>query len=119
MKMATKTAAAHLDRTRATHSLDFTSVNWFGTRYTFAAGQQSRAVALLWSEFDKGEFTLSEKTIGEHIGSSADDYELRKTFQLGGKGRPMHPAWGVMIVRAGRNLYRLARPATAKKGRAA
>ena len=99
----------------ATHSLDFTTVVWFGQRYIFAAGQQARAIALLWSEWEKGGFTLSEKTIGDHIGSSADNYELRSTFRLTLPGRPMHPAWNKMIVRVGRNLYKLQRPQSQRK----
>lgn len=99
------------------HSEDFTSVNWFGSKYTFDAGQQAKAVGLLWAEFEKGEHGLAERTIGEQIGSNSNNYRLAHTFRIKnkrkGRGQPgflPHPAWGAMIQKAGSGVYRLARP---------
>jgi hypothetical protein len=87
----------------ATHSTDFTTVKWFGTAYTFDDGLQAKAVGELWGEFEKGEHGLSEKTIGERIGSSANNYRLANTFRY-------HPAWGTMIVKVRQGIYRLQKP---------
>jgi len=82
------------------HSSDFTTVTWYDTLYIFDDGLQAKAVALLWTEYDKGEMGLSEKTIGEKIGSSAANYRLDSTFRN-------HPAWGTMIVKVRQGVYRL------------
>jgi hypothetical protein len=101
------------------HSLDFTSVDWFGQRYTFRPGQQAKAIELLWAEWVRGDFCLSEKTIGDRIGSSSDNFRLLLLFESSklpskknpSRRRETHPAWGVMIVRAGAGLYKLSAPA--------
>jgi hypothetical protein len=76
---------------------------------------------LLWAEWEKGDFTLSEKTIGEKIISANDNYRLRHTFRVvatakKGRGKvTMHPAWGTMIVAGGKGLFRLASVPNPKK----
>ena len=87
----------------ATHSEDFTTVDWFGTRYLFGDGLQAKAVGCLWAEHEKGEHGLSEKTIGEKIGSEASNYRLVSTFRK-------HPAWNTMIVKVQQGIYRLKKP---------
>ncbi|QNN24938.1 hypothetical protein HED60_22545 [Planctomycetales bacterium ZRK34] len=95
-----------------THSVDFTSVNWYGTRYTFSKGNQAQAVKILWEAWMNGGHSLSQETIGEKIGSSASRFEMRKTFrnrQRGGS-QTMHPAWDTMIQGDGKGCYRLVMP---------
>lgn len=96
-----------------THSSDFTSVNWFGTRYRFSKGNQAESVRVLWEAWEAGEFSLSQETIGEEIGSHATRFELRKTFRqrkVEGRGFESHPAWGTMIQSVGKGCYRLVKP---------
>ena len=102
---------------QASHSADFTSVNWFGTRYQFAPGQQAHAVEVLWSEYERGGHGLAEATIGEMIESESVHFRLAHVFRR--NSRPegskdpvvtMHPAWETMIRKVGRGVYRLAEP---------
>jgi len=93
-----------------THSDDFTSVNWFGTPYTFAKGLQAEAVRVLWEARDNGTPRLSEKTIGDKIGSANDQFRLEHVFKPTNKRtrkREAHPAWGTMIKRAGKGIFAL------------
>jgi len=95
------------------HSEDFTSVDWFGTRHTFSKGNQAEAVRVLWEAWKQGGHSLSQETIGERIKSSADRFELRKTFRqrkAKGDGYGLHPAWGTMIQQDGKGCFRLVRP---------
>ncbi len=86
------------------HSVDFTSVCWEGKEYQFKK-TQARCVGLLWDNL-----TLSEKTIGEKIESDADHFRLQHVFRST-RGKGMHPAWGKMIVRRGKGIFGLNRPA--------
>jgi hypothetical protein len=92
---------------QASHSDDFTSVNWFGTVYHFNT-TQADCIRLLWAEWERGGFGLSEMTIGDKIGSVSDRYRLAHTFRA--KKGGCHPAWGTMIRKAGRGVYRLYPP---------
>ncbi len=106
-------ANSSTENAEPTHSPDFTSVDWFGTRYTFAKGNQAQAVRVLWEAWAKGEHSLSQETVGERIESSADRFEMRKTFRrrkTEGKGYEPHPAWGTMIQQYGKGCFRLVRP---------
>jgi hypothetical protein len=96
----------------ATPSEDFTSVIWFGTPFTFSKGMQAESVRLLWEAWAKKTPTLSEKTIGDKIGSSADGFQLAKVFRTKKqtRGHTVHPAWGTMIQRAGKGIYQLLPP---------
>lgn len=88
------------------HSEDYTSVAWFGERYQFTK-TQALCVKHLWAEWEKSEgLSLSEKTIGEKIGSAADNYKLKHTFRVkrNNKSR-QHPAWGKMIVSSGKGMF--------------
>ncbi|MHB1157675.1 MAG: hypothetical protein ACYC26_12680 [Phycisphaerales bacterium] len=93
---------------KATHSEDFTSVEWFGTRYDFAKGNQAESVRVLWTEWEKGGHSLSEKTIGEKIESSAEHFRLVHVFRS--KDNKMHSAWGTMIVSSGKGVFSLNSP---------
>ena len=104
------------ERTQAepecSHSPDFTSVVWFGTRYSFGKGNQAEAVRVLWEAWENGGHSLSQELIGERTGSAAARFELRKVFRSrkpDGSYEP-HPAWGTMIVPDGKGCYRLAPP---------
>lgn len=90
----------------ATHSEDFTSVNWFGQRYDFSK-TQACVIRLLWAEWEKGGFGLNEKYLGQEIGSDSDRYRLIDTFRRGGK---YHPAWDTLIKRRARGVFGLQPP---------
>ena len=87
------------------HSDDFLSVKWYGQSYTFNK-TQAQCIKVLWEEWEKGCPTISEKTIGDNIGSSCDNYRLVSTFRSNGN---YHPAWNTMI-QGGRGKYRLDKP---------
>ena len=97
---------------RPTHSPDFTSVDWFGTRYTFAKGNQAESVRVLWEAWASGGHSLSQETIGDRIGSTAARFELSKVFRrkTTDGGYEPHPAWGTMIQQDSKGSYRLAPP---------
>ncbi len=98
------------------HSSDFTSVDWFGTQYTFSKGNQAQSVKVLWEAWERGNHSLSQETIGELMGSSSERFELRTTFRRRrkGGGYVMHAAWGTMIQRAEKGCYRLVPPESAR-----
>jgi hypothetical protein len=91
-----------------THSEDYTSVVWFGRMYNFTK-TQALCIKHLWAEWGKSEgLGLSEKTIGEKIGSSADNYKLKHTFRVKRNNKScQHPAWGKMIVSCGKGMFSL------------
>ncbi len=90
------------------HSPDFTSVCWFGTRYEFSKGQQAAAVRALWEAWADGGHSLSGETIQEKCSSGAGlSWRLAHVFRSNSKP---HPAWGVMIQPAGKGCYRLVKP---------
>ena len=101
--------------TEPSHSPDFTSVNWFGTQYTFAKGNQAGSVRVLWAAWESGGHSLSQEEIGDQIGSMAHRFELAKVFRKKrpGGGYEYHPAWGTMIRQASKGSYRLATPESA------
>jgi hypothetical protein len=88
------------------HSADFTSVSWYGKSYQFTK-TQALCVKLLWEQCEKDCPSLSEKTIGEAIGSESEAYRLIQTFRKDGKP---HPSWGIMIHKAGKGMYKLSKP---------
>jgi hypothetical protein len=90
--------------TADTHSEDFTSVRWNGKQYQFNK-TQARCIELLWNND-----SLSEKTIGEKIESAADNFRLMHVFR-NRRGKGMNPAWGKMIVKYGKGIFGLNRPA--------
>ncbi len=97
------------------HSPDFTSVVWYGTRYTFAKGNQAQAVRVLWEAWESGGHSLTQETIGEKIESLAGRFELAKTFRKHkhGGGYQIHPAWRTMIRQDSKGSYRLVPPESA------
>lgn len=100
------------DGSAPTHSEDFTSVKWYGTRYTFTKGNQAESVQTLWEAWEQGGHTLSQETIRERINSADDHFQLAKVFRQHRKsgGYEKHPAWGTMIQQETKGTYRLVPP---------
>ena len=74
------------------HSLDFASVNWNETLYTFTPNQAA-CVKLLYEQWSNGTPVVGQDTIRE----AADmEQDLRIVFRD-------HPAWKTLIVSAGRD----------------
>ena len=73
-------------RTSARHSKDFTTVDWFGTKYYFNVSQ-SLAVKELWEAWEAGVPGVGQDLLLEKAGCES----VRNLF----KG---HPAWNTMIV---------------------
>ena len=99
-----------VNESEPTHSPDFTSVNWFGTRYTFTKGNQAESVRVLWEAWEKGRHSLSQETTREKIYSAAEkqfrlSHVFRRRLPNGGYGQ--HPAWGTMIKQAEKGCYHL------------
>ena len=94
------------------HSPDFTSANWYGTRYTFAKGDQAETIRVLWEAWEAGGHSLSQESIGEKICSKADRFELRKVFRTRQEdgGYSPHPAWGTMIRQSTKGSYCFEKP---------
>ena len=88
---------------RASHSEDFSFVNWYGAEYEFNSSQ-ARVIEMLWNEWKRHGLGLNEATIGDRLGSTAEHFRLKHTFRA--KGR-QHPAWDAMIHRSGSARYRL------------
>lgn len=98
-------------KSNPTHSDDFTSVNWFGTKYTFSKGQQAEAIKHLWDAWETDGHSLSEMNIGDKVGSSSRNFRLEKVFRIkGGKGKGQHPAWGTMVKRVNKGVFALCPP---------
>ena len=104
------------DADKPTHSADFTSVDWYGTKYQFTKGQAD-AVRMLWENWENGTPSLSQGTIGEAV-SGVDQFRLRdlfRTVDVKAKKRKkrsmvLHPAWGKMIVSCGKGIFKLNPP---------
>ncbi len=94
-------------KAEASHSADFTFVNWYGTEYTFALGVQSSAVKALWGEWEKTGLGLHQDTIRNAVDPERDSFRMDKAFRN-------HPAFGTMIQNTGDGKYKLAAPATGK-----
>lgn len=86
------------------HSIDFTSVIWYGTKYSFTK-TQAECLKHLWKAWEMGGLSLSEKTIGDRIASVSENYRLVHTFDRG-----KHPAWGKMIISVGKGIFALRKP---------
>ncbi len=84
-----------------THSPDFASVRWYGVHLTFRAGQQAKAVNVLWQGWENGTPEVSQDEIKRQIGA-ADSFRMDKLFKDS-------PALGVMIHRENQ-LWKLDRP---------
>jgi len=85
----------------ATHSPDFASVNWFGAEYVFTPNQRA-IVAALWAALERGTPGVGGDALLESAEVSSD--KVSHVFRN-------NPAWGTMIVSAGKGIYRLREPA--------
>jgi hypothetical protein len=74
----------------ARHSLDYRSVRWCGTDYTFTS-VQAACVKLLWEAWENGTPELGQATILEHEYVGSESSRLVDLFKK-------HPAWQTMIV---------------------
>jgi hypothetical protein len=91
------------DETKPRHSLDFTSVNWFGTEYTFTPSQ-GRVVEFLWKAWENRTPDVRyDSTIKD-----AADVDSASLPMLFDKGK--HPALEKMIVSKKKGSYRLQVP---------
>ncbi len=86
----------------------FRTVAWYGVSYVFSL-QQGRAVEQLWYAWQNG-VGLSQKEIGEAIGSRSDNFRLRDLFRAGNNAGSVHPAWNTMIKEVGTGVFALYPP---------
>jgi hypothetical protein len=85
------------------HSIDFRSVNWYGTTYTFSPSQAA-VVRVLWENWDAGTPDVGNVTLLDSIDCEAPPDRLDTVFRD-------HPAWNTMIVGgATKGARRLKRP---------
>jgi hypothetical protein len=87
------------------HSVDFRSVVWDGTDYTFSPNQAA-VIGQLWQAWEKGVPDLSQACLLEGTDEGNVNAErLRDVFRRSGI---QHPAWGALIVRGnGKGIFRL------------
>lgn len=78
------------DAARATHAPDFSSVNWYGTVYTFTPAQRP-VIALLWEANEDGYRHVSQDALLQEAESDCD--RLRSLFSNS-------PAWGKLVVKS-------------------
>nr|MBP8305149.1 hypothetical protein [Phycisphaerae bacterium] len=83
---------------------DFTMVNWYGDEYTFSLGIQSRAVGVLWGEWEKTGLGLHQQTIRGEVDAERDNFRMDTAFRG-------HPAFTTMIQKRGDGRYTLCPPA--------
>ena len=79
---------------------DFRSCRWYGRYFRFTY-TQSKVVKLLFEAWQRGAPELAESTILNRVNSGA--VRLYDLFRG-------HPAWGSLIITAGRGLYQLNLP---------
>lgn len=90
-----------------THAEDFTSVDWYGTRFKFSKGLQAEVVRVLWKVWQDGHHGLSEKTIGANAGSNSERFRIAHVFRK-------HEAFKTMIRPSGKGVYCLVPPEITK-----
>lgn len=88
---------------KAVHSEDYTFVNWFGTKYTFAIGVQSQVVEVLWKEWKATGLGLHQQTIRNRVDAENDNFKMTNAFRN-------HSAMGKMIKMRGDGRYQLCEP---------
>lgn len=100
-------------KAECSHSPDFSSVVWFGTRHSFAKGNQACVVGALWEAWESGKHSLSIETLVDKAGSNDKRFQLAKVFRRkreDGEGYVKHPALGTMIQGDTKGCYRLVAP---------
>jgi len=87
--------------TEARHAIDFRSIDWFGTAYSFTR-TQAACVAVLWTSWENDTPDVAGRTVLDLADSDAA--YISRVFRK-------HPAWGVMIQNgATRGTVRLRPP---------
>jgi hypothetical protein len=99
---------------RVTHSLDFASVNWFGTLFSFGGKMQRRVVAVLWEAWEKGAPDVSERSALAR--AESESHSLKDLFKN-------NRALGTLIQRSSPHggpvgCFRLVAPAAESDGTA-
>jgi len=115
-----RAAAASLPSTD--HSPDFVSVRW-GRELLIFNTRQAACVCVMWNEWKRGTPFLSQAFILENaydtykaetgldleeVRSLEKSPRLRDVFKVGSKA--VHKAWGLMIVKQGRDVFGLTLP---------
>lgn len=93
---------------KATHSVDFASVWWFGTYYEFTP-LQAGVVSVLWAAWENGAPGVGQPHLLRHAGAPPT-IRLANIFHTS-------KAWGEMIVCSRKNVYRLDVPDNSFKQR--
>lgn len=89
----------------ATHSIDFRSVRWYGTGYSFTPNQAA-CVKVLWQHWEQGTPEVGDAAVLTEAGIETE--RIDKVFRN-------NNAWGAMIVDgATKGTHRLERPRAAK-----
>ena len=89
----------------ARHSVDFRSVEWFGTQYSFTVNQ-APVVRTLWESWENGTPDVGDETLLSAVDPEAPPARLSTLFRD-------NPAWGTMIDRGGsKGTHRLVTPET-------
>jgi hypothetical protein len=94
--------AVNSPQSNANHSLDFRSVNWFGTMHSFTPNQAA-VVKVLWESWKQGTPDVGDNALLE--AAESDSTRISVLFLK-------HPAWRTMIVPGQtKGTRRLAEPA--------
>jgi hypothetical protein len=101
--LALRELAAGTGRQPARHSVDFRSVHWFGTDYTFTP-TQAGCIKVLWEAWENDTPDIGQAAILVHLEIDSECKRLVDVFKN-------HPAWKSMVVKgATAGAYRLAKP---------
>lgn len=82
------------------HTSDYQLVRWKEYSWNFSPKQRV-VIRLLWEAWEKGAPEVPQRTLLDAAESECDS--LAELFKK-------HPAWGVLVTRAGPTIYRLAFP---------
>ncbi len=109
-----------------THSEDFISVTWYGTKLPSFSSKQAQVIEVLWQAWESGNAVVSEAYIAERLQSDGaftnedetkvSGFSVQATMRTQSRGRngekrnKPHPAMGLMIHRAARGRWQLAPP---------
>lgn len=85
------------------HTLDFTSVVWFGKHYQFSK-TQAACIKVLWESWEQGTPAMRGESIASSVAQAKDAAAVRELPRIFTEHGKRHPAWGAMIVPGG--LYK-------------
>jgi hypothetical protein len=96
--------ASPAPRHRYEHADDYSWIVWDDVKYDLAKGNQAESIRALWESWERSGKRngagLSEKTIGEKCGSSANDFRLAHAFRD-------HPVFGTVIRSVSKGTFAL------------